>query len=134
LIHHVSDLLAALGGNDLSRLTFSTGFVAATSASIMNNHPTADMMTWVIQDLHWPELETKLFVFAGLVGGDLGPKMLPIGSLAALIWFRLLADRGIEVSYWQYIKIGVPLALSAVVASIAVLLLEYRVYYWWMGW
>lgn len=133
LIHHVTNLLVALGGSDLPRLTFSTGFVAAIFASIMNNHPTADMMTWVIQDLHWPELETKLLVFGALVGGDLGPKMLPIGSLAALIWFRLLADRGIEVSYWSYIKLGVPLALAAVVASIAVLLLEYRLYLWWIG-
>jgi arsenical pump membrane protein len=133
LIHNVSNLLAVLGGNDLWRHTFATGFIAATCASIMNNHPTADMMTWVIQDLHWPELETKLLVFAGLIGGDLGPKMLPLGSLAALIWFRLLADRGIEVSYWQYIKIGIPVALAGVVAAIAVLLLEYRLYVWWMG-
>jgi arsenical pump membrane protein len=56
--------------------------------------------------------------------------MLPIGSLAALMWFRILRIKGVEISYWQYIKLGVPITLAAIVLSVLTLNLEYVLYLW----
>jgi arsenical pump membrane protein len=103
---------------------FSTGFVAATCSAVMNNHPVADMMAMVIRDMPLSQHGQHLMVFAALIGGDLGPKMLPIGSLAALLWFRILRDRGVSVSYWQYIRIGVPVTLAAILLSLLTLAAE----------
>lgn len=108
-------------------LPLATSLVAGISSSIMNNHPTADMMTWVIRDFDHPATDTKLLALSALIGGDLGPKMLPIGSLAALIWFRLLRERGIHVPYTLYIKIGIPVSLAAIVLSTIVLQFEFWV-------
>ncbi len=33
-------------------------------------------------------------VFAALVGGDLGPRLLPIGSVAGLLWTHQLRQKG----------------------------------------
>jgi len=117
--------LAGLFGTliDGSFLALSTAMslVAGTLSAMMNNHPTVDTMAMVIQEMNLPLEESKLLLYAALIGGDLGPKMIPIGSLAALIWFRLLRDRGVNVSYWTYIKVGVPVSLAAIILSVITL-------------
>jgi len=117
-----------LAGGSVPLLKAVTGFTAAFCSSIMNNHPTAGMMIWVIEDFGLPRHETNLLVYSALIGGDLGPKMLPVGSLAAMMWFRMLRARGVEVSYLQYIRIGVPVTLAAIAVSIGVLQLEAILY------
>ena len=118
-----------LGRDTAYGLSAATGFIAAICSAFFNNHPTAGVMIWVLQDLAKPILETKFLVFAALIGGDLGPKMLPIGSLAALMWFRMLRDRGVKVPYSLYIKIGIPVTLTAVALSLIALNLEWLLYH-----
>ena len=104
---------------------FAAGFLAAASSAAMNNHPTAGMMALAIGDLPIEPAARKIMALFALIGGDLGPKMLPMGSLAALLWFRMLRQRGVEISYWQYVKLGVPITMAAALLSMAVLALEY---------
>jgi arsenical pump membrane protein len=121
LTHQIGLTLGGLAERGTSTMTVGTSLIAAVLSSIMNNHPTADMMGWAIRDLSLPALQTRALAFAALIGGDLGPKMLPIGSLAALIWFRLLRQRGVQIPYSLYVKIGVPVTLLAILASVLVL-------------
>lgn len=125
LTHLLGDMIQSLGGfiGDDS-LLLSTSLISALCSSLINNHPTAGLMIWVVQDFDFQQLQTNLMVYAALIGGDLGPKMLPIGSLAALMWFRILRARGVEVSYWLYVKIGVPVTLAAILMAVGVLHLE----------
>ncbi|MDQ2870953.1 MAG: SLC13 family permease [Acidobacteriota bacterium] len=120
----LGDLIQQLSGGDLARMRLSTGLVAGTASAIINNHPTADMMAWVIQGFSLGGGEKRLLAFAALIGGDLGPKMLPIGSLAALMWFRLLRDKGVHIPYSLYIRVGIPVTLAAILFSLLALNLE----------
>ncbi len=108
--------------------TFATGFIAGSCSAFMNKHPVAGMMAMAIRDLNLADVSTRVLAFSALIGGDLGPKMLPIGSLAALMWFRILRSKGVEISYWQYIKLGVPVTLAAILLSVLALNLEYAIY------
>jgi arsenical pump membrane protein len=121
LTHQIGLVLGGLAQRGTPAATLGTSLIAGGLSSVMNNHPTAYMMGWAIRDLSLAALPSKTLAFAALIGGDLGPKMLPIGSLAALIWFRLLRDRGVQISYSLYIRIGVPVTLLAILASVLVL-------------
>ncbi len=104
--------------------TLVTGFSASLSSAVMNNHPVAGISAMAIGDLPLGAGYARVLALAALIGGDLGPKMLPIGSLAALMWFRILRTKGVDIPYWQYIRIGVPITLAAVLVSVLVLILE----------
>jgi arsenical pump membrane protein len=130
LTHAIGSLLLFLGRESVMLLSVATAFVAAISSSIMNNHPTVDMMSWVIRDLALPASETRHLALSALVGGDLGPKMLPIGSLAALLWFRILRAKGVDIPFSLYIVIGIPLTIAAVALSVLVLNAEYALTQW----
>lgn len=117
-----------LCGESVHGLSIAMAFASGAMSSVINNHPTIDIMGLTIQDMHivgdYAVRIKKILAMSVLIGGDLGPKMLPIGSLAAMMWFKLLAERGVNISYLQYIKIGVPVTMAAIFISITILLAE----------
>ena len=124
----LQNALRTLGGATLSGMSFVAALLSGAMSSVINNHPTADIMGLTIRDMTFaagPQVN-KFLALSALIGGDLGPKMLPIGSLAAMIWFRLLADKGVLIRYRQYITMGIPLTLAAIVTSVLVLLAEVK--------
>jgi arsenical pump membrane protein len=60
-------------------------------------------------------------VFAALVGGDLGPRLLPMGSLAGLLWLEMLRRQGVEIKLGQFMKVGAIVTVPALAASLAIL-------------
>jgi len=58
---------------------------------------------------------------AALIGGDLGPRLLPTGSLAGLLWLKLLSRAGLNVSVRQFVRVGALVTLPALLVSLLVL-------------
>jgi arsenical pump membrane protein len=58
---------------------------------------------------------------AALIGGDLGPRLLPTGSLAGLLWLKLLSRAGLNVSVRQFMRVGALVTLPALLVSLLVL-------------
>lgn len=118
-------LVVQVAGSSPVALIFTDGIIAALCSSVMNNHPTAYAFALAIDDMTVGPLVKRMLIFSSLIGGDLGPKMLPIGSLAALLWLRLLRDKGIHIDYRSYVRIGIPVTMSAVLLSLLALSLEF---------
>lgn len=127
LAHLMGGWIGVLGGETMAGMLFATSTLSAVSSAFINNHSTVGIMIWVIQDFELGSLQQELMVYAALIGGDLGPKMLPIGSLAALMWFRMLHVHGVHVAVLRYIAIGIPITMVAVLLSTAIL-----VFQWWL--
>src|SRR4051794_9687948 len=79
------------------------GAVSALGSAVVNNHSMALTNLLAIQDL--PGAGDRDFL-AALVGGDLGPRLLPIGSLAGLLWIAVLANLDIEVPLRRFVAVG----------------------------
>jgi arsenical pump membrane protein len=110
----VTDSLAALYRDTPAPLA-TIGVVAAAGSALINNHPMALLHSHALAgapDAH---------VLAALVGGDLGPRLLPIGSLAGLLWMHALRRQGVVVPLRTFVGVGVLVTVPSLVSSLAVL-------------
>jgi arsenical pump membrane protein len=96
-----------------------TGFASSVGSALLNNHPMAILNSLAIADI--PAVEHRHFL-AALIGGDLGPRLLPIGSLAGLLWLRALAADKVDIPLRQFIRVGAALTVPALLVSLIVLL------------
>ncbi len=92
------------------------GVVAALGSAIVDNHPMSilDMMALGTARGARPLL-------AALVGGDIGPRLLPIGSLAGLLWMDLLRRQGVEIPIGRFVRLGTLVLLPTLTVSLLVL-------------
>jgi arsenical pump membrane protein len=101
--------------------TTVTGVVSALGSALINNHSMALINLLAIQAM--PDAGRDHYL-AALVGGDLGPRLLPVGSLAGLLWLALLRRLGIDVSLRRFILIGAAVTIPSLSASLAILALS----------
>ncbi len=94
------------------------GATAALGSALLNNHPMSLLDALALDrvpgagDIH---------VLASLVGGDLGPRLLPVGSLAGLLWLDVLRRHAIDVSIRAFVRVGLILTVLPMTAALFVL-------------
>ncbi|MEJ7598024.1 MAG: ArsB/NhaD family transporter [Kofleriaceae bacterium] len=91
------------------------GTVAAAGSALMGNHPMALLHSLALEG--WDHA----YVLAALVGGDLGPRLLPIGSLAGLLWTHALRRQGVEVPLRTFVGVGFVVTIPSLIASLVTL-------------
>lgn len=93
----------------------TVGAIAAAGSALIDNHPMALLHSITLEG--WPDP----YVYAALVGGDLGPRLLPIGSLAGLLWTHQLRQRGVGVPLRTFVAVGFVVTVPSLLASLGVL-------------
>ncbi|MGC2548737.1 MAG: arsenic transporter [Candidatus Sulfotelmatobacter sp.] len=92
--------------------TLIAGFAVGVANNLVNNLPLGLIVGSTVHAAHakWPIAE------AVLIGVDLGPNLSITGSLATILWLIALRKENLDVSFWDFLKVGaiaMPLALLA---------------------
>ena len=92
------------------------GATSALGSALIDNHPMSLLNMMAIDTTHGAKP-----LLAALVGGDIGPRLLPIGSLAGLLWIDLLRRAGISVGVARFARLGTLVLLPTLAVSLALL-------------
>jgi arsenical pump membrane protein len=92
-----------------------TGFVVGVANNIVNNLPLGLLAGGALQAEH----ATGLIANTVLIGVDLGPNLSVTGSLATILWLIALRKEKLNVSAWDFLKVGAIAMPVALLASIA---------------
>ena len=95
------------------------GATSAVGSAVLNNHPMSHINMMALAQTS----ADTTSVLAALIGGDLGPRLLPMGSLAGLLWLEMLRRQDIEVGLGQFVKIGAIITLPTLAMSLGILAL-----------
>lgn len=115
VVDRLASLYASMPAGSARQLGV-VGGMAALGSAVVDNHPMSilDMLALGAHGGTRPML-------AALVGGDIGPRLLPIGSLAGLLWMGLLRRDGVEIRIGTFVRLGAIVLLPTLALSLALL-------------
>lgn len=92
------------------------GVGAALGSAAVDNHPMS-----ILNMMALGEHGGRRALLAALVGGDIGPRLLPIGSLAGLLWMDLLRRSAVEIPIGRFVRLGALVLVPTLTLSLGLL-------------
>lgn len=89
-------------------------FGVGVLSNVMNNLPAGLMSRAAIQYSH----NTGIVTHSILVGIDLGPNLSVTGSLATILWLIALRREKVEITSWEFFRVGLIVMPTALLASL----------------
>lgn len=118
LIEKVAMHLSAVVGDNLFFGYSLLVFLAVAISAFVDNVPfLAAMLPVAISMASRIGVPPQLFLFGLLIGASLGGNITPIGASANIVACGLLKKEGHQVSFKDFMKIGLPFTIVAVVAA-----------------
>ena len=116
LIGWLAAQLSAAAAQDPRLAAAGAGGLLAVGSNLVNNLPAGLIAAQTIAAAHPP----ALVVDALLIGVDLGPNLSITGSLATILWLIAIRREGEDVTFGQFLRVGVLTTVPALILAIGV--------------
>lgn len=124
LTAYIVKLCEPIVNQGLFYASFVMGGLISGLSNIFNNHPALMIGTIVLANMGLDPITLKTIYLANIIGSDMGSLLLPIGTLASLMWMFILKKNDIRVPWREYINVTI------LVIPTTVLFTLYFLYYW----
>ena len=125
MVRGVSDagITSALVGSALSQATDPASALAAgllgsaALSNLVNNLPAILVFLSGAGSAPVPDALRTPFLLGALAGADLGPNLTPVGALSTMLWLVIVRRRGVDVSAWDFLRLGVMVAPATLLVA-----------------
>ncbi len=118
VINELAELIAGAGKGNVFLLYTVIVFGSVAISAFIDNIPYVATMLPVLGSLSAVmSVDPLLLYFGLLIGATLGGNLTPIGASANIAGVGMLRKEGYEVSFSDFMKIGVPFTLTAVIVG-----------------
>ena len=118
VINDISGLFVKLGGNNLFLMYSLIVWGSVVASAFIDNIPYVATMLPVVQGIAaMMGRDPRVLYFGLLVGATLGGNLTPIGASANIAAIGILQKGGYEVKTSDFLRIGVPFTLTAVLVG-----------------
>ncbi len=118
IINDLANLIANFGGSNRFVLFSIIVWGSVVISAFIDNIPyVATMLPLLAGVATAMNVEPHFLYFGLLVGATLGGNLTPIGASANIAGVGMLRKEGHEVSFGDFMKIGIPFTLTAVIAG-----------------
>jgi arsenical pump membrane protein len=124
LTSYLIKILKPYVANNLFNSTLIMGGTLSFLSNIFNNHPALMIGTLTLTQMDLDATILKTVYLANIIGSDIGSLLLPIGTLATLLWMHILKKYKYKISWSTYMKITFIVIPPTVIFTLIAL------YYW----
>jgi arsenical pump membrane protein len=117
-------LCEPLVNQGLFQASFIMGGLVSLLSNFFNNHPALMIGTITLTEMGLDPITLKTIYLANIIGSDMGSLLLPIGTLASLIWMHILKENELKVKWKDY------LSVSLIVIPLTTLVTLFLLFYW----
>lgn len=108
----------------LFQASFIMGGLVSILSNVFNNHPALMIGTITLTEMGLEPITLKTIYLANIIGSDMGSLLLPIGTLASLIWMNILRANKINVTWKDYLSLTLIVVPPTTIVSLLLL------FYW----
>ncbi|MBY0159835.1 arsenic transporter [Cytobacillus firmus] len=112
---------------DLLNASLLMGGLLSLLSILFNNHPALMVGTMTLTNMNLDPLTLKISYLASVIGSDIGALLLPMGTLASLIWLHILKQNHVKIKWKDYIKVTILTIPPTLLFTLALLAL-------WVQW
>lgn len=116
-VAHASDAASAVASGLLG---------SAAASNLVNNLPGVLLFISGAQAGGVPDALRQPYLFGALAGADLGPNLTPVGALSTMLWLVIVRSRGLQVSAWDFLRLGILIAPLTLLAAGALIAISFR--------
>lgn len=118
VIDAIADVFVKVGGNSVFLMYTLIVFASVMISAFVDNIPYVATMLPVVQGIATTMgVDPTVLYFGLLIGATLGGNLTPVGASANIAGIGILQKEGYEVSTKDFMTIGVPFTLIAVIAG-----------------
>jgi arsenical pump membrane protein len=105
LTNWLIEVLQPIASGSLLHASLLMGTIVSILSNLFNNHPALMVSTITLTSMGLDPLTLKISYLASVIGSDIGSLLLPIGTLATLMWMHIVEKGKVKITWVQYLKV-----------------------------